>query len=187
MMPQFSTSVRNGMLDAIETVIGVDPILKIRTGPPPADCAAADTGTVLATLDLPSDWMAPASGGTKGKAGTWEDTSADAGGRCGHYRLYASDGGTCHEQGYCAGPWSPSTNVAVDDIMTNDGGKVYRATTGGVTASSGGPTGTGSGISDGGAVWAYEAAGAEMTVPNGSFAPGQPFSVTAHDITAPNA
>lgn len=87
------------MLDAYETVIGTSAVLKIRTGAPPADCGTADSGTVLATLALPSDWMAAASAGSKSKAGTWQDPSADAAGTAAHYRLYASDGTTCHEQG----------------------------------------------------------------------------------------
>lgn len=98
---QFSTAVRNGVLDAIEVVIGTSAILKIRTGSPPANCGAADSGTVLATLNLPSDYFANASGGTKGKSGTWEDTSADNSGTAGYWRLYASDGTTCHAQGTC--------------------------------------------------------------------------------------
>jgi hypothetical protein len=96
---QYSVAVRNAQLDAAETAIGASPILKIRTGAPPANCAAADAGTVLATCTLPADWMAAASNGTKAKLGTWEDTSADAAGTAGHYRIYASDGTTCHEQG----------------------------------------------------------------------------------------
>jgi len=96
---QFSTTVRNARLDAIETAIGAGAILKIRTGSVPANCAAADSGTALATLNLPSDYMAAASGGSKAKSGTWEDTSADADGTAAHFRLYASDGTTCHAQG----------------------------------------------------------------------------------------
>lgn len=96
---QYSTAVRNAKLDAVETTIGASAVLKIRTGAPPANCAAADSGTVLATCSLPADWMAAASGGTKAKSGTWEDSSADAAGTAGHYRIYASDGTTCHEQG----------------------------------------------------------------------------------------
>lgn len=96
---QFSVTVRNARLDAIETAIGVSAILKIRTGAAPANCAAADSGTVLATINLPSDWMSAASSGSKAKLGTWQDASADATGTAAHYRLYASDGTTCHEQG----------------------------------------------------------------------------------------
>ena len=96
---QLSVAVRNAMLDAIETAIGTSAVMKIRTGAPPASVATADSGTVLATLTLPSDWMAAASSGSKAKSGTWEDTSADAAGTAGHYRIYASDGTTCHMQG----------------------------------------------------------------------------------------
>lgn len=97
---QFSTTVRNAMLDAIETAIGTAAVLKIRTGAQPANCAAADSGTVLATITLASDWAAAASGGTKAWSGLpVSDTSADATGTAAHFRLYASDGTTCHEQG----------------------------------------------------------------------------------------
>lgn len=96
---QLSTSVRNARLDAIETTIGTSAIMKIRTGAAPANCAAADSGTVVATLNLPSDWLAAASGGSKAKSGTWEDTSADATGTAAHFRIYDSGGTTCHLQG----------------------------------------------------------------------------------------
>lgn len=96
---QLSVAVRNARLDSIESTVGTSPILKIRTGAPPASCATADSGTVLATLTLPSDWAAAASSGAKAKSGTWQDTSADATGTAAHFRLYASDGTTCHMQG----------------------------------------------------------------------------------------
>ena len=99
MAVQLSVTVRNARLDAIETAIGVSAVLKIRTGAQPANCAAADSGTVLATLSLPSDWAAAAASGSKAKSGTWSDASADATGTAAHFRLYASDGTTCHAQG----------------------------------------------------------------------------------------
>lgn len=99
MAMQYSVGVRNARLDVVETTIGTTPVLKIRTGAVPATCATADAGTVLATVNLPSDWMAAASGGSKSMLGTWEDSSADAAGTAGHFRIYASDGTTCHIQG----------------------------------------------------------------------------------------
>jgi hypothetical protein len=96
---QYSVPVRNARLDAVESTIGTSAILKIRTGAPPATCATADSGSVLATLNLPSDWMAAASGGTKAMTGTWQDASADAAGTAAHFRIYASDGTTCGAQG----------------------------------------------------------------------------------------
>lgn len=94
---QLSVDCRNAGLDAYETTIGASPTLEIRSGSPPANCAAADTGTVLATLTLPSDWIAAASSGSKALAGTWQDLSADATGTAGHFRIKASS--TCHMQG----------------------------------------------------------------------------------------
>lgn len=96
---QLSVSVRNAELDAIETTISTTPIMEIRSGALPANCAAADSGTVLATLTLPSDWMAAAASGSKAKSGTWQDASADATGTAGHFRVKDSTGTTCHIQG----------------------------------------------------------------------------------------
>ena len=99
MAMQESVSVRNARLDAIETTIGTSPILTIRTGAQPATCATANAGTVLATMTLPSDWMAAASSGAKALSGTWQDTSADATGTAAHFRIHDSTGTTCHMQG----------------------------------------------------------------------------------------
>lgn len=99
MAVKLSAAVRNAMLDTLESTISTGAVLKVRSGAAPADVATADSGTVLATLTLPSDWLAAASGGAKAKAGTWEDTSADASGTAGHFRIYASDGTTAHIQG----------------------------------------------------------------------------------------
>ena len=99
MSGQFSVAVRNARADVIETTIGASAVLKVRTGAVPASCATADSGTVLSTVTLPADWMAAASNGSKAKSGTWQDTSADATGTAAHFRIYASDGTTCHIQG----------------------------------------------------------------------------------------
>ena len=94
---QFSTAARNAALDAMETAIGITPTLELRSGAVPATCATAASGTVLATMVLPSDWMAAASAGAKALSGTWQDTSADAAGTVGHFRI--NQGVTCHWQG----------------------------------------------------------------------------------------
>jgi hypothetical protein len=60
---QLSVTARNARLDAIETAVGTAPNLYLRTGAQPADCATADSGSLLATLALPSDWMAAAASG----------------------------------------------------------------------------------------------------------------------------
>ena len=97
---QLAVATRNARLDAIETEIGTDPILRIRSGSAPADVATADSGTVLAEMTLPSDWMAAASSGSKAKSGTWQDLTANATGTAGHFRIYTS-GGTAKLQGTC--------------------------------------------------------------------------------------
>lgn len=96
---QMSTAVRAAEADAIETAVGTAPILKLRTGAAPANPAAADSGTVLASMTLPSDWLTNPGTGVKALSGTWEDTSADASGVAAHFRIYDSGGSTCHLQG----------------------------------------------------------------------------------------
>jgi len=97
---QLSVAVRNAMLDAIETAIGTTAVIKLKTGAQPASCAAADSGTVVASYTLASDWMSAASSGSKAFTATpLDDPSADNPGTLAHYRVYASDGTTCHMQG----------------------------------------------------------------------------------------
>lgn len=124
---QLSVDVRNARLDAVESNIGVSAILKIRTGAQPADCATADSGTVLATLNLPSDWMAAAAAGAKAKAGTWEDTAADAAGTAAHFRIYDSGGATCDIQGSVTATGGggdltlDNTSIAIGQVVTVTG------------------------------------------------------------------
>lgn len=123
MTVQLSVAVRNARLDAIETTIGASAVLKIRSGAQPANCAAADTGTVIATASLPADYMGAAGSGTKAKAGTWEDPTADAGGTAGHWRLYATDGTTCHAQGSCSATGGGG-DMELDNVAINAGQQV---------------------------------------------------------------
>jgi hypothetical protein len=103
MAVQESVAVRNAKLDASETTVGTAPHLRIRTGAQPANCAAARSGTVLADITLPSDWMANASGGAKAQLGTWSDSSADASGTAAHWEIMESTLTTCHFQGTVTG------------------------------------------------------------------------------------
>lgn len=94
-----STAIANAQLDCYESVIGVSAVLRIRSGAAPATVATASSGTVLATCNLPADWMAAASARSKAKSGTWEDTSADGTGTAGHFEITASDGTTVGMRG----------------------------------------------------------------------------------------
>jgi hypothetical protein len=126
MAVQLRVTTRNAKLDAIETEAGSSCALEIRTGAQPANCAAASSGSVLVTINLPADWMAAAGSGQKAKAGTWQDATADAGGVAAHFRIYSSqatkDGSTCFMQGSVGqgtGDLSlDNTNIAVDQQVT---------------------------------------------------------------------
>ena len=120
---QLSTTVRNARLDTIESTIGTSAILRIRSGSVPANCAAADAGTVLATLNLPSDWMAAASSGSKALSGTWQDTSADNNGTAAHFRVYDSGGSTCHIQGTVTATGGGG-DMTLDNTLINSGQSV---------------------------------------------------------------
>lgn len=95
---QLSVTARNARLDAIETTAGATAKLQLRTGAQPATCATAASGTLLAELTLPSDWMAAASAGAKAKSGTWSGVGAAAG-TAAHFRIVDNAGTTCHLQG----------------------------------------------------------------------------------------
>lgn len=99
---QTGDTLRNNEVAQVEATIGAAPHLHMRTGAKPVNCAAADSGTLLANITLPSDWLtAP---GTPGagqvtKSGTWQDLSADASGTVGHFRIMDSAETVCHAQG----------------------------------------------------------------------------------------
>jgi len=107
-----SDTVRNAMLDQIESTIGTSAVLKIRSGAAPG-IGSADSGTVLANMTLPSDWMAAAASGSKALSGSWQDASADADGTAGHFRIYASDGTTQHIEGSCG-------DVGTEDLVLDN-------------------------------------------------------------------
>lgn len=100
MAVQLSVTVRNARLDQLETTIGTTPHLIVRSGAQPADCATADSGSVIINLTLPSDWLAAASSGSKAKAGTWSGTATGTF-TAGHFRIKETTDTTCHLQGSC--------------------------------------------------------------------------------------
>ena len=118
---QFSTPIRNGWLNLIESTIGPSAILEFRTGGPPSSCAAAATGSLLATINLPADWMNDAVNGVVTFRGTWQDASIDATGTPGHFRIYDQTGTVCGMQGTCtvAGGGGDMTINEVPITITN--------------------------------------------------------------------
>lgn len=95
---KLSTAVRNAMLDAYEATVGTSPKMRILTGTAPTNCAAAETGTLLCQLTLPSDWASNAASGAKPLLGTWSGNVV-ADGTAAYYRIVDTVGTTCHEQG----------------------------------------------------------------------------------------
>jgi hypothetical protein len=118
---QLSTAVRNNRLDQIEATTGTSAKLQIRTGAQPADCAAADSGTLLVEMTLPSDWMNAAASGQKTKLGTWSNTAVAAG-TAAHFRIKDNAGTTCHAQGSVgqgSGDLSlDNTNIAISQTVS---------------------------------------------------------------------
>ena len=99
MAMQFSVSVRNARLDAIETTIGPSARLIIFTSTQPTSCAADDSGILLATLLLPTNYMDAAANGRKSKSsGLWTATSSVTG-TAGHFRFKNSAATVTHIQG----------------------------------------------------------------------------------------
>lgn len=117
MAAQLSTTVRNAVLNAVEATIGTTPVLKIRTGSVPASCATADSGTVLVSITLPSDWLTDAYNGVKEKNGVWLGSVLTSG-TAGHFRLYASNGTTVHLQGTVG---MGSGDLSLDDTALIEG------------------------------------------------------------------
>lgn len=97
---QYSVAVNNARLDAVETTIGASPKLRIFSGSMPANCAAADSGTLLVEMTLPADWLNAAANASKTLLGTWTGTAS--GGSAAtptHYRIWNNAGTACGEQG----------------------------------------------------------------------------------------
>jgi hypothetical protein len=120
---KLSVLTRNARLDAIETLIGGTAKLSLRTGAPPADCAAGDSGDLLIQITLPADYWNAAASGSKTKLGTWQGVATGPG-VAAHFRLYANDGVTCHMQGTVSltgigGDLEvDNTNIAVGQTVT---------------------------------------------------------------------
>lgn len=95
----FTTGLKNTLLDAIETAVGTSARLIIYDSITIPAVNSAATGTVLADMTLPSDWLAAASGGTKALAGTWSDPGANATGTATYFRVLNNGADTTFIQG----------------------------------------------------------------------------------------
>lgn len=122
MAVQLSVTARNNRLDSFETTTGTSPKLQLRTGAQPANCAAADSGTLICEITLPSDWMAAASSGSKALSGTWQ-ANASSSGTVAHFRVKDSSGTTCHMQGSVTAV-SGGGDMEIQNTSVNSGQQV---------------------------------------------------------------
>lgn len=114
MSVQYS-SVGDGALSAMEGTIGASAVFEIFTGAQPANCAASDSGTKLATFTLPSDWLQVVGTTIVARLGSWTGTVTTAG-TMGHWRLKSS-AGTTHVQGTA----SKTGDIAFDNNVLTVG------------------------------------------------------------------
>lgn len=109
---RLSTGMRNASLDSGLATQLDSGVVEWRTGAQPASANDAPTGTVVATFPLPADAFTAAAAGAIAKSGTWQDTSADASGTAGWFRMRTTgDGGG-----------SSSTDKRIDGSITATGG-----------------------------------------------------------------
>ena len=96
---QYSTTLRNAMLDAITTATGSGGFLRIYDGTIPSTVASSITGTLLAELTLGTPFAASASSGVLTLGSITSDASANATGTATHFRVFQSNGTTAVFQG----------------------------------------------------------------------------------------
>ena len=95
--PKFSTGFRDELMNAGDVTSmfdGANSSLLIYSGSQPSDAdQVPGAGTILVSVVIPTTnaFATTASGGTIAKAGTWEDTSADATGTAAWFRLSEDD------------------------------------------------------------------------------------------------
>lgn len=97
MATRIPTNVRNAMANAAVDLIDAGPAagtVQIRTGAQPASAGSAATGTLLGTLTLSDPAFADAVNGTATAGAVTGDSSADATGTAGWFRVLDSTGAT---------------------------------------------------------------------------------------------
>ncbi len=110
-MIQYSTTHRTNDMTDIVTQAGATAYLLIYTGAPPANCAAAATGTLIVALPCSATFGTVASGVLTANAIT--GTATAAAGTPGYWRLCTSSAGTtCVAQGLCYPTSTLATSAA---------------------------------------------------------------------------
>lgn len=125
---KISTEARNAACDAIVDLIdggtGAGTI-PIRTGAPPTNVGDASSGTLLGTCTFSATAFGASSSGTATAASITSDTSADASGDAGHFRVYKGAGADTEAvmQG-TAGESADSPDMTFDNKTIVAGGTI---------------------------------------------------------------
>ena len=181
---QESVTLRNNRLSAINATLGNSGVLKLWAGAYPPNCAAVDPATLLLSVALPSLPFSVAFGVATLTAALSVNGSGTGYACC--YRLYDGSG-NCHMQGYASQAWVPLTTYVAWQQVSNING-TFLCAIGGVSASTGtGPSGSGSGITDGSCTWTALSLTADLIMATTYVAAGVGVSISNLTITAANA
>lgn len=114
----------NAMVDDLDTGTG-NATIAIRTGTPPTNVGDASTGTLLGTCTFAATAFGAASTGVATAAAITSDSSADASGTAGYFRLFkgaAAD--TAADLQGTAGEAADSTDMTFDNKTIVAGGVI---------------------------------------------------------------
>ena len=116
---QYSTAHRTASMTDIAAQAGASAVLKIFTSPAPANCATADTGTLLATLACNASGLGTASGGVLTFNAITSATAVAPGGTAFYFRIYPNPATTTNAvlQGLC-GTSGSDLNLNTTTIST---------------------------------------------------------------------
>jgi len=119
MTVRVDTDVVNGLADTFAAYFDSG-VLEIRDGTQPTDADDAAAGALLASITLPATAFGAAAAGAVAKAGTWQDSSADASSTTTWFRL-KSTGDVYRLDGSCG---QGSGDLSFDDASIVAGGVV---------------------------------------------------------------
>lgn len=120
---RLSTDTRNKACDAVVDDIDAGAgagTIAIRSGAQPTNVGDADTGTLLGTLTFSDPAFGAAATGVATANAITSDTSADASGTAGHFRIKDSDG-NIHSDGTCG---QGSGDLSFDNAVIVAGGTI---------------------------------------------------------------
>ncbi len=122
---KISSAARSAACDAVVDLIdaGTPPgKVEVRTGAPPTNVADADSGTLLGTLFFSNPAFGAASTGVATASAITSDTTADASGDAGHFRVKNAAGTTIFQG--TAGEAADTPDLTFDEKSIVAGGTI---------------------------------------------------------------